>query len=356
MSALLSQSDVERCENAVAKAIHWLHEHHGQVMEQPDVPVHYKAPYLYATTGERTGAREHVDLIIDRYLQSDGDFRISADDPGWHEAPGNPANRYIYSDSWLVAGLQRMGLYGAANKGLGFLRRFQNAELGGFHSGYDLRAGKVDPRYLNVPSTCIAGLALLACGQAADAARAGEFVLRVLDSQPELDRHLFLSWDMEQGLMTDVFGEEDLAATRGRKHFCVSAEADAAGEFVWMIGLAMMFLTKASDATGEERFLDGAKKLFEFFHRMDEARWENLSACKVMWGSAELYRISGNPEHGKTAKRILDQLCRTQDESGAWAHTIWSLSLEEQPFEVTADIVNELCAEMSETLFNLSGG
>ena len=355
MSALLAGADIERYDSAVAKAVNWLREHHRQVIELPDVSSHYKGPYLYATTGGRTRARRHLDLIIDRYLQEDGDFRTSPDDPGWPQEPASPANRYLYSDSWLVLGLQRMGLYGAAAKGLQFLRRFQDPDLGGFRSTFDVKTRQVNVQYLNVPSTCIAGLALLACGQAADATRAGEFVLHVLAAQPKPDRHLFVSWDMDQGLMTDVFGDEDPGAVRGRKQFCVNAEADASGEFTWMIGIAMTFLCKVFDLTREQRFLDGAKSLFDFFHRMDEARWENLASCKIMWGGAELYRITGNREHGETAKRILDHFCRTQHEAGPWVHTIWFKSIDEQPFGATTDIINELAGEICETVFNLSG-
>jgi hypothetical protein len=87
---------------------------------------------------------------------------------------------------------------------------------------------------------------------------------------------------------------------------------------------------------------------------MDEARWENLASCKIMWGSSELYRITGDPDHGATARRILDHFCRTQEKAGPWVHTLWFKDLDEQPFGATADIIHELCGEIKETVFNLS--
>lgn len=352
---VLNEADVARCEKVVAKAVGWLRDNHEKVMQLPDVSSHYKAPYLYATVGERTRARTHVDMIGERYLQPDGDFRASADDPGWPQEPAGPANRYVYCDGWLVVGLQRMGLYGLARKTLEFVRRFQDTETGGFCSRFDPATGQVNSRYLDVSSTSVAGLALLACGQVGDAVRAGEFVLRVLNAPGNLDRFYFVSWDTAAGLMTDVFAEESLNAIRGRKQFCVSAEADPSGEPIWMVGLAMTFLCRVFDVTRDERFLDGARRLLGFFHTMGAGRWENLAACKIMWGGGELYRLTGERACGQGAKRILDRFCETQQEWGGWVHTLWFSSAEEQPFGASVDIINELCGEISETVFNLSG-
>lgn len=352
---LLTQSDVQRCQQAMGRAVNWLRENNAQILELEDISSHYKAPYLYAATGERVRARPHLDLIVDRYLRPDGDFRTYEDDQGWPHEPAAPANRYVYPNCWLIVGFQRLGLYGVARQGLEFVRRFQDPELGGIRSRFAPATGEMEKRYLDVSSTSVAGLALLACGQIADAIRAGEFVLRVLDSQPDWDRYYFTSWDTDQGLMTDVFGDEEASAIRGRKQFCVSAAAAASGEPTWMIGLAMTFLSKLLDATGDNHFLEGAKKLFDFFHKMDEARWQNLASCKVMWGASELYRLTGELSYGETARRILDLFCESQYDWGGWVHTLWFKGPEDQPFAATVDIVQELCGEISDTVFSLSG-
>ncbi len=40
------------------------------------------------------------------------------------------------------------------------------------------------------------------------------------------------------------------------------------------------------------RFRSPLKKLI-LGHGLDEARWQNLASCKIMWGAAELYRLTG---------------------------------------------------------------
>ncbi len=352
---ILNDSEVARYEEVVAKALGWLRRNRAEIEAQPDVSAHYKAPYLYAATGERFGAARHLRLIVDRYLQADGDFRTGPDDPGWPQEPPGPGNRYVYTDSWLVKGLQGMEFYGPARKGLAFLQRFQDPDVGGFRSRFDVVPAKVNEQYLDASSTSVAGLALLACGKIEDAARAAEFVVRVLDVQPDPKQYYFTSWDAGPGLMTDVFGDEELGALRGRKQFCVSAVDDASREQTWMIGLAMTFLAKAYNATGEDRLIRGARHLFDFFHRMDGGRWTNLASCKVMWGSSELYRITGEKAYGETAGRILEHFGASQYDWGGWVHNLWFKGPEDQPFSATTDIIHELAGEITETAFNLSG-
>jgi hypothetical protein len=247
-----------------------------------------------------------------------------------------------------------MGSYGLAQKGLAFLRRFQCPELGGFWSRFDADSGSVVRTFLDSSSTSSGGLALLACGQVEDAMRAGDFILRLLDAQPQPERFYFSSWEAGRGLMTDVFGEEDQNALRGRKQFCLSAEADPRYELVWLIGKPMKFLAKLYDASGDRRYLDGAARLFAFFCRLPEGRWTNYANCKIMWGASELYRHTRDPRYNETAARILKWICDSQRSWGGWVHWLWYRSDEEQPFAAALDLVQELCGEMSDTLFDLS--
>ena len=166
---ILNDGEVARYQEIVAKALGWLRRNRAEIEAQPDVSAHYKAPYLYAATGERFGAARHLRLIVDRYQQADGDFRTGPDDPGWSGEPAAPANRYIYVDAWLVKGLWGLGFYGAAQKALAFLLRFQDVDLGGFRSRFDVVSGKVNEQYLDASSTSVAGLALLASGRIEDA-------------------------------------------------------------------------------------------------------------------------------------------------------------------------------------------
>jgi hypothetical protein len=288
-----------------------------------------------------------------QYLQVDGDFRTSPLDRGWADAAVMPAVRYLYPSGWIIVGLRKLGVYGAAARGVDFVRRFQSPELGGFFSCFDVKAGQVEARYLDTSSTSSAGLALLACGWVEEATRAGDFLLRLLEAQPEPERHFYTSWDSEAGLVTDIWDKEDGFFSWGRVQFCLTTESDPLKEYTWLAGKTMKFLDKLYDETSDRRYLDGAVSLFEFFQRLDEGRWQNTGSCKIMWSAAELYRHTGEPRFREAAERIFDALSRSQTPDGIWVHTVIGRR-EDQPMAATVDIAQELCAEMTDVMFELS--
>lgn len=344
---------LKRGQETIARGLGWLGRNADQISRIQDLSAHYKAAYLYAVLGDPVRARYYADLMRGRYLQADGDFRTSPGDRGWADAPAMPAVRYLYPNGWIIVGLRKLGIYGAASQGVDFVRRFQSPQLGGFFSGFDVSSGQVDRRYLDSSSTSSAGLALLACGLVEEAVPAGDFLLRLLDAQPEPERNLYTSWDAQAGLVTDVWGKGEKSLPWGRVQFCLSSEADPLKELTWLAGKSMKFLAKLYDQTSERKYLDGAVRLFDFFHRLDEGRWENTGSCKIMWASAELYRHTGEPRFAETAARIFDVLCQTQTSEGVWVHTVIG-SMDKQPITATLDIAQELCAEMTDVMFDLS--
>ena len=153
--------------------------------------------------------------------------------------------------------------------------------------------------------------------------------------------------------MTDVWGEEDQNALRGRKQFCLSIEAFAGQELTWLVGKPMKFLARLYDRTGEKKYLDGAIKLFNFFQKLDDSKWYNLGSCKIMWAGSELYRHTGEKRFADTAQRLLEINCDTQDHTGTWLHSLWYKRVEDQPLALNLDNVQELCGEISDTMFEL---
>jgi hypothetical protein len=349
----MQQSLFQKGQKAIERGLSWLGRHEEEIAQLEDLSAHYKAPYLYAVLGDPLLARRYVERIRNRYLQADGDFRTASSEKGWAHLKCSPANRYVYSNGWIIVGLRKLGVYGMAQQGLDFVGQFQATELGGFYSRFDVATGDVDSRYLDSSSTSSAGLALLACGKTEEAVRAGDFILHLLDAQPEPERYYFSSWKVGSGLMTDVWGDEDQNALYGRKQYCLSTEADPLGELTWLIGKPMKFLCKLYDQTAENRFLEGAIGLFDFFHQLGEARWHNYASCKIMWAGAELYRHTGEPRFARTAARFLEWLCETQYPSGLWLHTLWYEEPARQPLAASLDAIQELCAEISDTLFDL---
>jgi hypothetical protein len=186
-----------------------------------------------------------------------------------------------------------------------------------------------------------------------EACRAGDFILRLLELQPKPDTHFFSCMRPDGGLHTDGFGSEDEWDANGRKQKCLCAGTDGHKELTWLIGKPTKLLTRLYTATGDTRYLEGAKRAFCFFHKLHPNAWTNYASCKTMWAGAELYRLTGEAVYAETATRLLDYYCQTQSHEGSWVHSLWYKSEAEQPFTWTADITFEYGVEFSDVVYDL---
>jgi hypothetical protein len=349
----LSQRQIDRYTATVKKAVSWAYTNHERVMGERDLQAHYKAPYFWAAVGDMKMAGIHRRLFADTFLRSDGDFRTEEDAKGFFVFPCTVHNQYIYPNGWLVSGFQKLGAYDLTRKGLAFLLKFQDPELGGFYYAFNAQKKEIDQRLLDSSSTSAAGMACLMCGSIDEAKRAGDFILNLLAMQPQPDKYFYSCMKSDGTLHTDVFGSDDAWDPNSRKQKCLSAVDDGHQELTWLNGKPTKFLTRLYAATGETKYLDGAKEAFFFFHKLHENAWTNYASCKTMWAGAEMYRLTGEKVFAETAIRILDFYCETQSPTGSWVHTLWYKDESEQHFTWTADITFEYGAEISDVLFDL---
>lgn len=348
----LSDEQVERYTNTVSKAAGWVCANLDELLKRKDIQGYYKAPYAWAATGDMRMAGIYRRVMTERFLRSDGDFRADEDAKGFYEFECTVENQYIYSNGWLITGFQRMGAYDIVQKALAFVLQFQDPRHGGFYKSFDPKAKTIDKRLMDSSSTSSAGIACLACGQMEQARRAGDFILRLLELQPEPERYFFSCMKADGTLHTDVFDSEDQWDPEGRKQKCLSTEADGAAELTWLIGKPTKFLTRLYTATGEAKYLEGARKGFDFFHRLQENAWTNYASCKTMWAGAELFRLTGEEKFAQTALRILDFYSESQSAAGSWVHKLWYDDDSDQTLEWSADMTLEFMGEISDVIYD----
>jgi hypothetical protein len=349
----LSQTQLKRYQECIAKTVQWAYSRYDKILEETDLQSHYKAPAFWAAVGDAAMAGRHRQIICDRFLRSDGDFRMAEDVKGFVQFACTTVNQYIYPNGWLIVGMQKSGAYDVVQKALEFVLRFQDPRHGGFYFAFDPKSGQIDKSLMDSSSTSSAGMALLMAGRLGEARLAGDFILRLLELQPQPDQYYFSCMRPDGALHTDVFATEDQWSPDSRKQKCLSAQSDGLNELTWLIGKPTKFLTRLYTATGEAKYLQGAKKAFFFFHKLHPNAWKNYASCKTMWAGAELYRITGETIFAETATRLLDFYCQTQAPSGSWVHTLWYKSEEEQAFSWTADITWEYGAEFSDVVYDL---
>ena len=339
--------------NTIAQCRSWALKNFDRLMEETDLQAHYKAPYFWASVGDMKMAGVYRKLMAERFLRADGDFRTAEDVKGFVSFPCTTVNQYIYPNGWITAGMIKSGAYDIARKAAAFFLRFQDPRHGGFYYAFDPKTQQIDTRLMDSSSTSSAGIACLACGRLAEAKRAGDFVLRLLELQPEPDTYYFSCMKPDGTPHTDVMGLEDQWDASSRKQKCLSTKHDGHNELTWLIGKPTKFLTRLYTATGEEKYLEGAKRCFFFFDKLHPNAWTNYASCKTMWAGAELYRITGEKVFAETATRLLDFYCQTQRPSGCWVHTLWYKDESEQSFAWTADITYEYGGEFSDVVYDL---
>ena len=334
----------------------WARANRDRLMKEPDLQAHYKGPYFWASVGDMEMAGVYRGLIAERFLRDDGDFRMAPDVKGFLSFPCTTVNQYIYPNGWITTGMIKTGAYDIARRGIEFILRFQDPKFGGFYYAFDPKTLTIDKKLMDSSSTSSAGIALLACGRLEEARRAGDFILQLLALQPQFDKYYFSCMKADGTLHTDVMGNENEWDADSRKQKCLSAKHDGLKELTWLIGKPTKFLTRLYTATGDEKYLEGAKKCFFFFHKLDKNAWVNYASCKTMWAGAELYRLTGEKAFAETATKLLDYYCKTQSPRGCWVHTLWYKDESEQAFTWTADITYEYGGEFSDVVYDLCAG
>ena len=349
----LNEKQVERYTNTVAKAAGWVYDNLDVLLTREDIQGYYKAPYAWAAVGDMKMAGIYRRVFAERFLRDDGDFRAAEDAKGFYEFECTVKNQYIYPNGWLISGLQKLGAYDMVQKALRFILDFQDPRHGGFYKSFDPKTKMIEKSLMDSSSTSSAGMAMLTCGQISQARRAGDFILRLLELQPEPDKYFFSCMKLDGTLHTDVFESEDQWDPEGRKQKCLSTQADGAAELTWLIGKPTKFLTRLYTATGDSRYLDGARIAFDFFGKLDENAWTNYASCKTMWAGAELYRLTGEERFAQTALRILDFYSESQSPAGSWVHKLWYNDDSAQTIEWSADMTLEFMGEISDVIFDL---
>ncbi len=92
------------------------------------------------------------------------------------------------------------------------------------------------------------------------------------------------------------------------------------------IGTAMAALADTHSATGRPRYLHAAQRLAEFEQRLNPEGLRWPSYCKIGWGAAELYSISGLPEHRQAAANVSEvTFMGAQTDQGGWEDMYYPL-------------------------------
>ena len=183
--------------------------------------------------------------------------------------------------------------------------------------------------------TCQGGMTLLLVGQVQAARKAGMWVKRLWELQPDADRKLYVVQSAAAGLVTDYPPDQEALYV---------TKKDDPWQHHFNGGIAAAFLTQLFLATGETDWLDLARQYQEFSITTDECQFRSMQLCKSGWGSGLLYVATRELRYREWTVRIGDWFAQHQLEDGHWENTkFWS----PQPtladnIEITAEFVMHL--------------
>jgi hypothetical protein len=277
-----------------------------------------------------TGHSEHAWRLLRHirktYFRADGSFDQPQDEMTLSE--------WTYAPSWTAVSAHLNGFFDLSYPAMDAILRFQDPVTGGLFGHPEAQASG---QGVIVPTvTAIGGLAAITTGRIAEARRIGDYVLALLAAQPDLEHCFYPFYDTRDGLITHT------APELGPEYFG-TFERRAPKQHYWLLGALMAFLSELYLATGEQKYLDGAKAVFEFGDGCHEDLYCNTLNHKYLWGCARLYHVSGDLRPLEAAMRIADFLVRIQEPDGTWWHSGFIPVREQQTPVGTVDVTSQFC-------------
>jgi hypothetical protein len=321
-------------EQAAERAVGWLSERLAEDgsfgPQADDVACYYKSPYLLALAGRPRDAGRLLDQVQRRFMREDGDFASAGD-----RKSANAAFQeyWAYPNGWIALGSLRLGRIDVAYPASAYLRA-HDAPCGGFYT--HRRAADADD-VVDALTTAHLGLLALSFGDVRRAERAGAYLARLLDAQPDLDRGLYLR-TASGGRIID-----DFPADAAVFHVVSRVEPDQA---YFMVGYPIAFLSRLAEATGDRGHLRTARDYLDFALSCEGNLRSSPLSHKVAWGAAILGRVAAEPQAIAVSKEIAAFLLDIQDAGGGW--------LPSEPPHTSFDQTAEIAIWMQEIAVELA--
>jgi hypothetical protein len=270
----------------------------------PSLFYYDKVPHALLDAGYPTEAQTALNWIEANGMRSDGDFDWSGDPEPTNERDHIWAPRMRpYQNAILVMSGQRLGRFRFSYRAYDRMQSYQDPNVGGF--SHSTPGGDE----LDLVSTGFCGLACLYMRDLDRARMAGDSVLDLLDKQPALDDRLYVNLDKQGELVVDGY------PAAGEDFYVVYS--DRPDQMYFYAGCGLTLLANLYLATDEQKYLDGALRLYDF-NVSCESVFEHGSAGKFAWGCLFLYEATGDDTYLDVSRRIGKFIMGRQCEDGSF--------------------------------------
>ena len=343
---IFSEADRSIILRAIARGANWIIHRQGgdgclrleDEVVADDPRCYYKVVWALTVAGRLREANLAASYIKSRFMLEDGDFSggTPRSSEEWFQG-----RYYTYLNVWIVIGAHKLGRFDLSIPGINYMLRYRDPVTGGFCNEKPYPQG----RYIeDALATSYNGLACLYLGRLEEARGAGNFLIRLLELQPEFEERFYAAMDGEGRLITDFPPEEAI-------HRVV--EAGERQQYYYIIGYPIILLSKLYLATGEKRYLETAERYFSFTKICRGDVYASPPSGKLGWGCALLYRVTKDEEIGRAVKAVTEYLLERQEEEGCWLRFPgFKRYRDGEPYPLCGaiDITSEFTAWLSEIL------
>lgn len=332
-----------RYDAALRLALAWLHEQQGAdgsfgTTASDSVGAIMVTPITCLWGGRPDGCLGVLDHIRRRYIQADGDLARPALATSVADQRQQP-----YALSWIVCSAAACGALDLAHRCVAHVIRHQHDPSGGlFGTTAEAEAGD---GLIDMASTGMGGLALVATGHLDRARAVGDYIVDWLGRQPEdplASRRLQPQWDTRTGLVD----EADAARFPENANAPIVLDHSPENAAYWLCGILLAVLTDLILATGDPRYQEAARRIFDFAAASPELG-RRCTSHKFAWGAARLYDATHDPAHLEGACRVADWLVSTQRPDGTFFHTDRWAANERPPRLASVGITSQFGAWIS---------
>jgi len=303
---------------------------------------HYcKLPNALVWGGRIPEADRMLDYCVKTFFRSNGDFT----NIGEEFSPTNKtlhwefADFYAYLNQWWITAGMRLGRFDFVPKAYDYVH----------HQWYNPKtcAGilqePINMRYENcIFTSAHIGLTNLYMGQMDVATSIGDTIVKMVDKQPGLDfstgePRFYMRFDDDFNLLKG-FAPDD----KGVKLAAIM-KAENPNQCWWSLGYPAAYLAILYRSTGQEKYLEGAKKILDF---AANPNCGNLRECifshKVMWAASLVGEITGRADYWDLCRDIAGHIINEgQVEDGRVLNWGWERGTEygqAQIIDQTAEI------------------
>jgi hypothetical protein len=264
---------------------------------------YYRVPWAFVLMGELEAAGQVLDWITKHMFTEEGAFEGVSPQGVFDERYGS------YPLACLLVGASMLQRFDIVYPGTQFLLSWQDSETGGF-----CNRRQENPRTSEQElfPTCQGGMTLLVMGELEAAIKAGEWLKRLWELQPDVEQKMYAIFCSEQGLVTQ-YAPDEAALYVTRK--------DQPWQHHYNGGIAAAFLSELFAATAETTWLDLARKYQDFSMTTDDCQFQSMQVCKSGWGSGLLYRETRGIHYRDWTVRLGEWFASNQLEDGHWENT-----------------------------------